>query len=71
VTVPRPQKAVVEIPFRPSPRSILNGELTLSPKPVFFTTNKTAQTTIRRFAKFLVNGNPAALPGIFTSAIRG
>jgi acyl-CoA reductase-like NAD-dependent aldehyde dehydrogenase len=69
--LPRPQKAVVEIPFRPSPRSILNGELTLSPKPVFFTTNKTAQTTIRRFAKFLVNGNPAALPGIFASALRG
>jgi len=66
-----PQKAVVEIPFRPSPRSILNGELTLSPKPVFFTTNKTAQTTIRRLVKFYVNGNPVALPGIFVSALRG
>jgi acyl-CoA reductase-like NAD-dependent aldehyde dehydrogenase len=69
--LPRPQKAVVEIPFRPSPRSILNGEVTLSPKPVFFTTNKTAQTTIRRLAKFLVTGNPIALPGIFASALRG
>jgi acyl-CoA reductase-like NAD-dependent aldehyde dehydrogenase len=69
--LPRPQKAIIEIPFRPSPRSIFNGELTLSPKPVFFTTNKTAQTTIRRFAKFLVNGNPIALPGIITSAVRG
>ena len=69
--LPRPQKAVVEIPFRPSPRSILNGELTLSPKPVFFTTNKTAQTTIRRLAKFLVSANPVALPGIFMSALRG
>jgi hypothetical protein len=69
--LPRPQKAVIEIPFRPSPRSILNGELTLSPKPVFFTTNKTAQTTVRRLAKFLVDGNPIALPGIFASALRG
>lgn len=69
--LPRPQKAVVEIPFRPSPRSILNGELTLSPKPVYFTTNKTNETTIRRLVKFLVNGNPIALPGIFTSALRG
>jgi acyl-CoA reductase-like NAD-dependent aldehyde dehydrogenase len=69
--LPRPQKAVVEIPFRPSPRSILNGELTLSPKPGFFITNKTAQTTIRRVAKFLVNGNPIELPGIFASALRG
>jgi acyl-CoA reductase-like NAD-dependent aldehyde dehydrogenase len=67
----RPQKTVLEIPFRPSPRSILNGELTLSPKPAFFATNKTAQTTIRRLAKFLVNGNPIALPGIFASALRG
>jgi acyl-CoA reductase-like NAD-dependent aldehyde dehydrogenase len=69
--LPRPQKAVVEIPFRPSPRSILNGELTLSPKPTFFITNKTAQTTIRRLVKFLVNGNPVELPGIFASALRG
>ena len=69
--LPRPQKAAVEIPFRPSPRSILNGELTLSPKPVYFTTNKTNQTTIRRLVKFLVNGNPIALPGIFASALRG
>ena len=69
--LPRPQKAVVEIPFRPSPRSILNGELTLSPKPGFFITNKTAQTTIRRMVKFLVNGNPIELPGIFASARRG
>lgn len=69
--LPRPQKAVVEIPFRPSPRSILNGELTLSPKPTFFITNKTAQTTIRRLVKFLVNGNPIELPGIFASALRG
>ena len=67
----RPQKGIIEIPFRPSPRSILNGELTLSPKPVFFTTNKTAQTTIRRLVKFCVNGNPVALPGIFVSALRG
>ena len=65
------QKAVVEIPFRPSPRAILNGELTMSPKPVLWITNKTAQTTIRRLAKFLVNGNPMALPGIFLSALRG
>ena len=69
--LPRPQKAVVEIPFRPSPRSILNGELTLSPKPVFFITNRTAPTTIRRLVKFLVNGNPIDLPGIFVSALRG
>src|SRR5246127_2607025 len=65
------QKAVIEIPFRPAPRAILHGELTMSPKPVLWITNKTAQTTIRRLAKFQVDGNPLALPGIFASALRG
>jgi hypothetical protein len=69
--VPRPQKAVVEIPFRPAPRSLFNGEGTLSPKPVFFITNKTAETTVRRLVRFLVHRNPVALPRIFLSALRG
>jgi hypothetical protein len=69
--LPRPQKAVVEIPFRPAPRSLFNGELTLSPKPVFFITNKTAETTARRLVRFLIRRNPIALPRIFLSALRG
>jgi hypothetical protein len=69
--LPRPQKAVVDIPFRPAPRSLLNGELTLSPKPVFFITNKTAETTARRLVRFAVHRNPIALPRIFLSALRG
>jgi hypothetical protein len=35
------------------------------------TTNKTAQTIIRRLVKFYVNGNPVAPPGISVSALRG
>ncbi|WAJ43257.1 aldehyde dehydrogenase family protein [Mycobacterium sp. Aquia_216] len=66
-----PQKAVVEIPFRPAPRSFFGGELTLSPKPVFFFTNKTAETTMRRLVEFAVHRNPIALPGILASAMRG
>lgn len=65
------QKGVAEIPFRPSPRAVAKGEWTLSPKPVFFVTNKTAETTLRRLVKFLVDGKPTALPGIFASALRG
>ncbi len=65
------QKTIAEIPFRPSPRAIIKGELTISPKPIFFVTNKTAETTIRRLVKFLVDGKPTALPGIFASALRG
>src|SRR6476659_648116 len=69
--LPRPQKAVVEIPFRPAPRSLFNGELTLSPKPVFFITKKTAETTTRRLVRFLVHRHPIALPRIILSALRG
>ena len=69
--LPRPQKAVIEIPFRPAPRSVFNGELTLSPKPIFFITNKTAETTLRRLVRFLVHRNPIALPRILLSALRG
>jgi hypothetical protein len=69
--LPRPQKAVVEIPFRPAPRSLFKGEPTLSPKPVFFITNKTAEATARRLVGFLGHRNPFALPRIFLSALRG
>ena len=69
--LPSPQKAVVETPFRPAPRSFFNGELTLSPKPVFFITNKTAETTTRRLVTFLVRRNPTPLPRILASAMRG
>jgi hypothetical protein len=65
------QKCVAEIPFRPSPRALIQGELTISPKPVFFVTNKTTETTIRRLVKFLVDGKLTSLPGIFASALRG
>jgi hypothetical protein len=67
----RPQKAVLEIPFRPAPRSFFGGELTLSPKPVYFITNKTAETTTRRLVDFAVHHNPIALPGILASALGG
>src|SRR4029077_20409321 len=69
--LPRPQKAIVDIPFRPAPRSLFTGELTLSPKPVFLITNKTAETTVRRLVRFLVHRNPIALPRLFLSALRG
>ena len=65
------QKSVAEIPFRPSPRAIINGELTMSPKPIFFVTNKTAETTARRLVKFVVDGKLTGLAGIFASAMRG
>ncbi len=65
------EKGIAEIPFRPAPRALAGGEVHMSPKPVFFVTNKTAETTARRLVTFLVNGKVTALPGIFASALRG
>jgi len=65
------EKGVASMAFRPSPRALVKGELTLSPKPPFFITNKTARTTGSRLVTFLATGKASAIPGIFASALRG
>jgi aldehyde dehydrogenase (NAD(P)+) len=67
----RPQKTVVKGPFAPFPRSILLGEKHTSPKPLWFVTNKTAETTARRLVRFAAQPSPLKLPGIFAAALRG
>jgi aldehyde dehydrogenase (NAD(P)+) len=66
-----PERSVVRGPFRPAPRSVINGELALSPKPAWFVTNRTAATTGRRLVEFTANPGWGRLPGIFASALRG
>jgi hypothetical protein len=58
-------------PFRPLPRSILTGQFSLTPKPAWFVTNRTAATTGRRLTAFAARPRWAALLGIFASALRG
>lgn len=65
------QKSVARMPFRPLHRSLLKGHLHMSPKPPFFVTNKTGETTARRLATFLATDKLQALPGVFASALRG
>ncbi|MGO4616621.1 aldehyde dehydrogenase family protein [Nocardia sp. 2YAB30] len=65
------ERTVVRGPFRPVPRSLLHGEPALSPKPPWFVDNATAATTGRRLTEFYASANPARLPGIFLSALRG
>jgi aldehyde dehydrogenase (NAD(P)+) len=67
----RPQKTVVSAPFRPFPRSVLNRELTLFPKPPWFLTNKTAESTARRLTVFAADPSAKRLPALFASALRG
>ncbi|MEU8526019.1 MULTISPECIES: aldehyde dehydrogenase family protein [Streptomyces] len=66
-----PERTVVRGPFRPAPRSVLHGELALSPKPPWFVDNRTAATTGRRLVDFAAAPRWSALPGIFASALRG
>ncbi|SNT02106.1 aldehyde dehydrogenase family protein [Rhodococcoides kyotonense] len=65
------ERTVVRGPFRPAPRSIVNGEWSLSPKPPWFVTNTTAATTGRLLTGFAGKPSWAKLPAIFASALRG
>jgi aldehyde dehydrogenase (NAD(P)+) len=69
--IDRPERTVVRGPFRPSPRSLLHGEWTISPKPPWFVDNKTAATTGRLLTRFAADPHWWRLPKIFASAIRG
>ena len=67
----KPLKTVVSAPFRPFPRSIRHGENTLFPKPPWFLTNKTSESTARKLTEFTAAPSAAKLPALFTSALRG
>jgi len=69
--VDRVERTVLRGPFRPSPRALLHGELTLSPKPPWFVTNRTAGVTARRLTAFAAKPQLWRLPGILISALRG
>lgn len=67
----QPQKTVVRGPFRPFPRAITKGEMSISPRPPWFVTNKTAHITAQRLTRYAADPKPWRLPGIFSSALRG
>jgi aldehyde dehydrogenase (NAD(P)+) len=66
-----PERTVVRGPFRPSPRSLINGELAITPRPPWFVTNRTADTTSRALTEFGARPSWARLPKILASALRG
>jgi len=65
------ERTVVHGPFRPAPRSVLRGEMAMSPRPPWFVTNKTAAATGRHMTSFAARPRWSALPAIFASALRG
>ena len=71
VLIDNAERTVVRGPFRPAPRSIVHGEMSLSPKPPWFVTNRTAATTGRLLTGFAAVPRWTALPRILASAMRG
>ena len=67
----KPLKTVVSAPFRPFPRSVRAGEYTLFPKPPWFLSNKTSESTARKLTEFVAAPSAAKLPALFASALRG
>ncbi|WP_419996035.1 aldehyde dehydrogenase family protein [Streptomyces boninensis] len=65
------EKTVLRAPFAPTPRGLFTGSPSLSPRPPYFVTNRTATTTIARVTRFTAAPGLAKLPGIFASALRG
>jgi aldehyde dehydrogenase (NAD(P)+) len=66
-----PERTVIRGPFRPTPRALLHGGFTLSPKPPWFVTNRTGTKTARLLTAFAGRPSWAKLPAIFVSALRG
>lgn len=65
------ERSVVYGPFRPAPRSLLSGELSLTPKPAWFVTHRTQHTTGRHLTRFVHRPRPHGLVPIFGHALRG
>jgi aldehyde dehydrogenase (NAD(P)+) len=66
-----PERSVVRGPFRSLPRSVLHGEMSITPKPSWFVNNRTAASTNRAMTAFAAQPSWLRLPRIFASALRG
>ncbi|HSY54848.1 MAG TPA: aldehyde dehydrogenase family protein [Bradyrhizobium sp.] len=67
----RVERTVVYAPFRPFPRNLLHGSMTLLPRPPWFITNKRADKIGRRLVEFQYRPSWLKLPGIFFDALLG
>ncbi|WP_042424258.1 aldehyde dehydrogenase family protein [Streptacidiphilus anmyonensis] len=65
------EKTVLRAPFAPFPRGLFTGSPSLSPRPPYFVTNRTARTTVERVVHFTAAPGFAKLPAVFASALRG
>ena len=67
----KPQRSVVEAPFRPFPRNLLSGSFTLLPRPPWFTTNRKGRILGRLLVAFQYRPSLLKIPRIFVNALLG
>ncbi|MDN5744820.1 MAG: aldehyde dehydrogenase family protein [Nocardioidaceae bacterium] len=65
------ERTVIDGPFRPFPRSLVTGQLSISPKPAWFVRNRTGAKTAELLVRFVAAPAWSKLPRIFLSALRG
>lgn len=65
------EKTVLRAPFTPAPRGLLTGDPSLSPRPPYFVTNRTALTTVERVTRFTAAPGLRKLSAVLASALRG
>ncbi|MCX5610522.1 MULTISPECIES: aldehyde dehydrogenase family protein [unclassified Streptomyces] len=65
------EKTVLRAPFTPAPRGLVTGDPSLSPRPPYFVTHRTALTTVERLTRFTAAPSVMKLPALFASALRG
>jgi acyl-CoA reductase-like NAD-dependent aldehyde dehydrogenase len=67
----KPERTVVEAPFRPFPRNLLSFQFWLLPRPPWFVTNKKAHVVGRLLTAFQYRPSLMKLPRIFLNALMG
>jgi len=65
------ERTVIEAPFRPFPRNLLHGSVTLLPKPPWFVTNRKADKLGRLLTRFQYKPGFLKIPRIFWNALLG
>ena len=67
----KPERTVVEAPFRPFPRNLLSLSFTMLPRPPWFVTNKKANILGRLLVNFQHKPSLLKMPRIFLNALLG
>ena len=67
----KPQRTVVEAPFKPFPRNLLSGSFAMLPRPPWFITNRRANVLGKLLTAFQYRPSFLKIPLIFINALRG